>query len=98
MIENARTKVFWLMVVLTVAFAVLTVVHSVWWVIGVVIAGVLVLVGLWDLLQSKHSLLRNYPIVGHMPASSSRMPVPSCTSTSSRTTPTVGRSIATPAR
>ena len=65
MIENARTKVFWLMVVLTIVFAVLTVVHSIWWLIGVVIAGILVLVGIWDLLQTKHSLLRNYPIVGH---------------------------------
>jgi len=65
MIENARTKVFWAMVVLTIAFAVLTVLHSIWWVIGVVICGVLVLVGIWDLLQTKHSILRNYPIVGH---------------------------------
>ncbi len=38
MIENARTKVFWLMVVLTIVFVVLTVVHSIWWLIGVVIA------------------------------------------------------------
>ena len=65
MIENARTKVFWLMVVLTIVFVVLTVVHSIWWLIGVAIAGVLSLVGIWDLLQTKHSLLRNYPIVGH---------------------------------
>src|SRR6187431_2067129 len=65
MIENARTKVFWLMVVLTIVFAVLTVVHSIWWLIGVVIGGVLVLIGIWDLLQTKHSILRNYPIVGH---------------------------------
>jgi glutamate synthase domain-containing protein 2 len=65
MIENARTKVFWLMVVLTIVFAVLTVVHSIWWLIGVVIAAALVLIGIWDLLQTKHSILRNYPIVGH---------------------------------
>ena len=65
MIENARTKVFWAMVVLTVVFIVLTFVHSIWWLIGVGIAGALTLVGVWDLTQKKHSLLRNYPIVGH---------------------------------
>ena len=48
--------------------------------------------------QTKHSLLRNYPIVGRMPASSSRTPAPSCTSTWWRTTPTVVRSTVTPVR
>ena len=66
MIENARTKVLWLMIVLTIVFAVLTVVHSIWWLIGVGIAGVLTLLGLYDFTQSKHSILRNYPIVGRM--------------------------------
>ena len=33
--------------------------------IGVGIGAVLVLIGIWDLLQTKHSILRNYPIVGH---------------------------------
>ena len=65
MIENARTKVFWAMVVLTIAFIVLTFVHSTWWLIGVGICGVLVVIGVWDLLQKRHSILRNYPIVGH---------------------------------
>lgn len=66
MIENARTKVFWSMVVLTIVFIVLTAVHSVWWLIGVVIAGLFVLLGVWDLLQRRHSILRNYPIIGHL--------------------------------
>jgi len=66
MIENARTKVLWLMIVLTVVFVALTIVHSVWWLIGVVICGALVLLGLYDLTQSKHSILRNYPIIGRM--------------------------------
>ena len=35
-----------------------------WWcLIGLVIA--LFLVGLWDVLQTKHSILRNFPIIGH---------------------------------
>lgn len=66
MIENARTKVLWLMVVLTIAFVVLTIVHSIWWLIGVVLAGLFVLLGLWDFTQQRHSILRNYPIVGHL--------------------------------
>jgi glutamate synthase domain-containing protein 2 len=66
MIENARTKVFWSVVVLTAAFVVLTLVVSPWWLIGVVVAGALVLLGAWDLVQTRHSILRNYPLVGHL--------------------------------
>lgn len=36
-----------------------------WWVlVGVV--GALLLLGIYDVLQRKHSILRNYPILGHM--------------------------------
>ena len=99
MIENARTKVLWLMIVLTIVFAVLTVVHSIWWLIGRRHRGVARRsLGLYDFTQTKHSILRNYPIVGRMPGSCSRTPGPSCTSTSSRTTPRAVRSTATPGR
>ncbi|HMR05926.1 MAG TPA: hypothetical protein PKA88_09110, partial [Polyangiaceae bacterium] len=33
---------------------------ALWW-----IGGVLVAIGIWDLLQRRHALLRNYPVVGH---------------------------------
>ena len=66
MIENARTKVLWLMIVLTIIFAVLTAVHSIWWLFGVVPTALLVLVGIYDYVQPNHSILRNYPIVGRM--------------------------------
>ena len=33
-----------------------------WWLIG---ASLLVLLGLWDLVQKHHAILRNYPIMGH---------------------------------
>ncbi len=98
MIENARTKVFWAMVVLTVVFAVLTVVHSIWWLIGVVIAGALMLVGIWDLHADEAQPPAQLSDRRRMPASCSRMPAPSCTSTWWRTTPTVVRSIVTPVR
>ncbi|MFV9454366.1 FMN-binding glutamate synthase family protein [Rhodococcus sp. NM-2] len=36
-----------------------------WWVVAALLA-VLLIVGLYDLLQRKHSVLRNYPILGHL--------------------------------
>jgi NADH dehydrogenase len=47
MIENARTKVLWLMILLTILFTVLTIVHSIWWLFGVVPVALLVLVGVY---------------------------------------------------
>ena len=35
-----------------------------WLLVG--IAGVLVLVGIYDLLQRKHTILRNFPVIGHL--------------------------------
>ncbi len=39
---------------------------SVGWVIVAVLLGALVAIGVYDLVQRKHSILRNYPILGHM--------------------------------
>lgn len=36
------------------------------WLLGVVIMGPLSMLGLWDLAQSRHSVLRNYPLSGHL--------------------------------
>src|SRR4051794_21745544 len=36
-----------------------------WWVVAAVLAG-LVALGLHDLVQRRHSLLRNYPLLGHL--------------------------------
>ena len=38
---------------------------SAWWLIAVVGFGLLLLIGCYDLLQRKHSILRNFPVVGH---------------------------------
>ena len=65
MIENARTKVFWAMVVLTVAFIALGWVYWIFWWLAIIPAA-LVILGLWDLIQTKHSIRRNYPIVGRL--------------------------------
>ncbi len=36
------------------------------WIIVAVLLGALVAVGIYDVLQRRHSILRNYPILGHM--------------------------------
>ena len=36
-----------------------------WWVLAVVLVAVLV-VGVYDLVQRRHSILRNYPVMGHL--------------------------------
>jgi glutamate synthase domain-containing protein 2 len=65
MIENARTRVFWLMVILTAVFIALGGEYRVFlWL--ATIPGLLVLLGIWDIFQTRHSILRNYPIIGHL--------------------------------
>jgi glutamate synthase domain-containing protein 2 len=65
MIENARSKVFWAMVLLlAVCIALGDEWRIFWWL--AIIPGLLVLLGLWDLVQPRHSILRNYPIIGHL--------------------------------
>jgi glutamate synthase domain-containing protein 2 len=38
---------------------------SAWWIAAVVVCGALLLVGVWDVVQRQHSILRNYPVLGH---------------------------------
>ncbi len=61
----SRYIVYVVTVVLTLAFtALLSVsVHFFW---GVLIFGLLSALGTWDILQTHHSVLRNYPIVAHL--------------------------------
>lgn len=60
---------FFLFGLLTVAVVVLGVIAAIgswaWWILAVA-AGSLVLVGAYDLAQRRHSILRNYPLLGHM--------------------------------
>ena len=62
----ARFLFLVVLALLTVLSVVAGVVGSVgWWVLlGVV--GALLVLGIWDLLQRRHSILRNYPVLGHM--------------------------------
>ncbi|WP_019672333.1 FMN-binding glutamate synthase family protein [Psychrobacter lutiphocae] len=43
---------------------IISILVSLWWL--AIIAGALMLVGIYDLLQSKHAVLYNYPIAGHI--------------------------------
>jgi glutamate synthase domain-containing protein 2 len=53
-----------LLCVLTVLAAILL--GGIGWIIVAVLLGALVAVGIYDVLQRRHSILRNYPILGHM--------------------------------
>ncbi|PTB00176.1 MULTISPECIES: FMN-binding glutamate synthase family protein [Sulfitobacter] len=48
------------------AFAMLTALWSWWMAFPSVIFGILAGMGVYDLIQTKHSILRNYPVLGHM--------------------------------
>lgn len=65
MIRKIRMQVLYTVILLTVACAVLGFRWSwVWW--GLIVTGPLLLLGVWDLLQTRHNLLRNYPLIGHL--------------------------------
>jgi len=61
-----RFGLFAIVIVLFGAFAMLTALWSWWMVLPAVIFGILAVMGVYDLIQSKHSILRNYPVLGHM--------------------------------
>lgn len=61
-----RFALFGVLVVTVLVVGVIAVLGSwVWWIV-VAVAAALVLVGGYDLLQRRHSVLRNYPVLGHM--------------------------------
>ena len=65
-ILNQRYFVMTGVVVLTLASVILATAVDVWFWVPAVIFGLLVLVGIHDLYQNKHSILRNYPISAHI--------------------------------
>jgi len=65
MILRIGPLVFYAFIALSVALAVSgTLVSGLWW--GLVITVPLTLLGLWDVSQRRHSVLRNYPLIGHL--------------------------------
>ncbi|MCH9720615.1 MAG: FMN-binding glutamate synthase family protein [Actinomycetia bacterium] len=47
------------------AAALLSVRHSIWWLAPAAALAALAALGTWDLIQTRHSILRAYPILGH---------------------------------
>src|SRR4026209_1322757 len=66
MIERIRTKVLWAVIVLAVLVVLLAVLFSPWWLLAEIVLVPLVLLGIYDYFQPKHSILRNYPLAGRM--------------------------------
>ena len=66
MITKIGRSVLWAMIALAVIFAVLALTVSPWWWLGELIFVPLALVGLHDITQKRHSITRNYAIIGHL--------------------------------
>ena len=64
-IRNIRNQPFFGVLAATGALIVLGFWHGGFW-FGLVLTLPLVVLGSWDLIQRRHSLLRNYPLVGHL--------------------------------
>jgi glutamate synthase domain-containing protein 2 len=62
----SRYFVFQLVCTLALAFAVLGLVVDPWWALPLVVLVPLIGVGIADLIQVHHAILRNYPIIGHI--------------------------------
>jgi len=57
----------WLLgIVLTIAFIALGILCAWPWLFGLIATVPLAIVGTWDIVQTRHSILRNYPILGHL--------------------------------
>src|SRR6478609_10189590 len=61
-----RIAVVAALVIATVGLVALTVLAGWAWCIPAVVVAVLAAVGVYDLAQRRHSVLRNYPVLGHM--------------------------------
>ena len=66
MMERIRTKVLWAVIVLALLVIPLAVLVSPWWWLLEILFVPLVLLGIYDYFQPKHSILRNYPLAGRM--------------------------------
>ncbi len=58
--------IWYMSIVVSIACVVLGIVHCPWWLMGLIWGLPTAAVGLWDVTQTRHSILRNYPILGHL--------------------------------
>ena len=62
----ARFATFAGVVLLALVSVILMVAWSAWFIIPLILFGTMSAMGVYDLIQEKHSILRNYPVLGHM--------------------------------
>ncbi|MBS0124044.1 FMN-binding glutamate synthase family protein [Thetidibacter halocola] len=65
MLQLNRFSVFVFSVALTIVSLALALFNP-WFLIGVAVFGFLAAIGVYDVTQTHHSILRNYPVLGHM--------------------------------
>lgn len=66
MLISWRYAVFAVVTLLTVVTALIAAAYSSWFLLLTAAFGFLTIVGIHDLIQHKHGILRNYPVIGHM--------------------------------
>ena len=64
--ERIRTKALWAVIVLALLVIPLALAVSPWWWLLEILFLPLVLLGIYDYFQPRHSILRNYPLAGRM--------------------------------
>lgn len=92
MVHRAILSALLLLLAIGVALSILV---SLWWLILVAIAGVLLLIAAIDVVQTKHSILRNYPLLGYFRFAFEKFG-PRSSNISSSVITTAGRTTATP--
>lgn len=65
MVEKVGRRVIWLVLAAVVVAVVLGSVLDPWWWMALVLLVPLAVLGIWDVTQRRHSILRNFPILGH---------------------------------
>jgi glutamate synthase domain-containing protein 2 len=64
-IEKVGRSPLWVVLALVVATAIVGVLFGPWWFVAEVVLVPLALLGTWDVVQRRHIILRNFPILGH---------------------------------
>src|SRR5690606_33860210 len=66
MIQFQRYTIFILSALTVLVSLILAVFHNPWWSVITAIFLPLLAVGIYDITQRKHAILRNYPVIGHI--------------------------------
>jgi glutamate synthase domain-containing protein 2 len=66
MIQSIRTKVMWAAIVMTAVLAALGAFVDTWWWIGAAVLVPVAVLGVYDYVQTSHTVTRNFPVVGHL--------------------------------